>query len=504
VSERPPRRSRRFVRWLIAPVLALVASTTFAYNTNQGQSWLDQIARQGTSDSPTPQQPSAVSSSSPSVDASTSALADPPSPRAIAAPSPNGPVDADKVAAIWRQGLTSKAVGKHIVAAVTPLNGEVSASPTGFASGSGPVVPASTMKLLTSLAALEVLGPDHTFSTRAVLNPVARNADGAGTKPPGLVLVGGGDPLLARRPSKESSPQRADIRTLAKRTAQALSAQEIKRVRLTYDASLFAGPPGSEQWRADYLSDNIVAPITALWVDEGRPSAGYGRVDDPALAATTVFAAALRRAGIAIVGPARPATAQPQAAELAAVQSAPLAQIVEHTLAVSDNEAAEVLAHHVGVAVANEGSFEGGARGVATTLSGLGVPLTGAAIYDGSGLSRANRLTTETLLAVLQLASQAERPALRAVLSGLPVAGFTGSLAYRFADGPSAGGGNVRAKTGTLTGVHGLAGLATDVSGNTYAFVIIADKVPVPKALAARTTIDRLAARLAACNCGAN
>ncbi len=492
MSERTPRRSRRFLRWLVPPLAALIIAATVTYNTPQGQLWLDRLV-DGAAGSPDGEQPSGGASTAPPVAPSKPPLASPPAPPALGTPTQNLPVDVEKVAAISGKALVSPAVGKHVVAAVAPLDGQLTAA--GFSSGAGAIVPASTMKLLTCLAALDLLGPDHTFATRAVLNSA-----GAGKGPRTLVLVGSGDPLLASRPTT-STPQRADVRTLAQQTAAALNTAGVTRVRLRYDASLFTGPTGSAQWRADYLVDDIVAPITALWVDEGRPRTGPGRVDDPAQDAARVFARALSRAGIAIIGEPRSGAAQPQAAELAAVQSPPLAQIVEHVLAVSDNEAAEVLAHQVGIVAANEGSFEGGARGVATTLSALGVPLAGAAIYDGSGLSRANRLTTDTLLAVLQLASQAERPELRSVLTGLPVAAFTGSLAYRFADGPDAGGGNVRAKTGTLTGVHGLAGIVTDVGGNTYAFAIIADKVPVPKALAARTTIDRLAARLAACNC---
>ena len=127
-------------------------------------------------------------------------------------------------------------------------------------------------------------------------------------------------------------------------------------------------------------------------------------------------------------------------------------------LEVSDNEGAEVLARHVGLAVADDGSFAGGAAGVRQTLAGLGVPLDGAVVHDGSGLSRANRLRTDTLIEVLRVAADPDHPELRAVLTGLPVGGFTGSLAVRFDDAVPAGVGRVRAKTGTLTGVRSLAG----------------------------------------------
>ena len=86
------------------------------------------------------------------------------------------------------------------------------------------------------------------------------------------------------------------------------------------------------------------------------------------------------------------------------------------------------------------------------------------------------------------------------MVSTLPVAGFSGSLDYRFVTGP-AGLGRVRAKTGTLTGVHGLAGKSPRSSGHVLTFAAIADEVPVPRTLAARAQLDRIAAALASCRC---
>ena len=70
---------------------------------------------------------------------------------------------------------------------------------------------------------------------------------------------------------------------------------------------------------------------------------------------------------------------------------------------------------------------------------------------------------------MVRLVASGEHPELRPVLTGLPVAGFTGSLAYRFDQAP-AGRGLVRAKTGTLSGVSGLAGVATDREGTPLVF----------------------------------
>ncbi len=167
----------------------------------------------------------------------------------------------------------------------------------------------------------------------------------------------------------------------------------------------------------------------------------------------------------------------------------------------SDNEAAEVLAHHVGLAVEGEGSFAAARRGVATTLAGLGVDLTDDTVYDGSGLSRRSRVDAGTLVDVLRVAASPEHPELRAVISGLPVAGFTGSLEFRFASGDPDGRGLVRAKTGTLTGVSALAGLVTDAGGRTLVFASVADRVAPADKLAAQEALDDVAAALALCRC---
>ena len=63
------------------------------------------------------------------------------------------------------------------------------------------------------------------------------------------------------------------------------------------------------------------------------------------------------------------------------------------------------------------------------------------------------------------------------MVADVPDAGFTGSLAYRFDRGDPAGLGRVRAKTGTLTGVHGLTGTLTTIDGAVMTFVAIADRV---------------------------
>ncbi len=404
----------------------------------------------------------------------------------VAGSSPGGSLDRAAVRRALAPYAGSKALGPHADLVVAELaTGQVV-----YRRGTGAVIPASTMKLLTSTAALETLGPMTRFRT------TVRQAGDQ------VVLVGGGDPYLmpSRAKAKGLYPRRADLGTLARRTAQALAGQGLTAVRLAYDDSLFSGPAVNPAWPASYIAEFVAPPITALWSNQGaEPGGRY--VADPSAAAARVFRKALARNGVAVTGGIEHVTADASAPEVAAVEGAPLGEVVEHLLAVSDNNAAEVVAHHVGIARGEGGSFAGAAAAVSAVLAGLDVDLTGSSIRDGSGLSRENRLTPAALIGVLGVA--ADRPRLRQAITGMPVAGFTGSLQWRFEDGPAEAKGRVRAKTGTLTGVHGLAGVAVDAQGNRMAFVLIADQVAMDQQLAARKQIDLMAAALGACSCGA-
>ncbi len=226
-------------------------------------------------------------------------------PRPVAVPADGGaPLDDAAVETAVADYLDTPALGPHVLAAVAPLDRPGQRYLWG-SSADDLATPASTTKLVTSAVALFLLGPDHVFETRTVLER------GGGT--PRLVLVGGGDPFLLSSPQARwgtntaatFAPKKADVATLAQQTARSLRKDGVRRVRLGYDDSLFSGPAENPHWRADYIPDDIVSPISALWVDEGRDPIGYGRVSDPSLTAAAVFAAALTEAGIAVVGHAR-------------------------------------------------------------------------------------------------------------------------------------------------------------------------------------------------------
>lgn len=410
-------------------------------------------------------------------------------PAAVAAPVDSGALVQARVAAALRPWLTDPDLGRHVVAAVAPL----AQGRPAYTSGRGTATPASTTKVVTATAALLALGPDHVFSTTVVAGGPRR-----------VVLVGGGDPFLAREvPDAETPyPARADVVTLARRTAQRLRRQDRTRVRVGYDDTLFTGPAVNPTWEPDYVPDGIVSPTSALWVDEGREADGSGRVADPALAAAAAFAGALSDAGIEVVGVPERGEVGAGGARLAAVRSAPLGDIVERVLEVSDNEASEVLLRHVGLVASGEGSSVAGQRGVERLLADAGVDLGAGVLHDGSGLSRANRITPAALVEVLRLAASPDRPALRPVVTGLPVAGFTGSLTDRF-DGPlPEARGRVRAKTGTLRRVFSLAGIAVGADGVPMVFALMSDRIREDDTADALEVLDNAAAALGACRCG--
>lgn len=378
-------------------------------------------------------------------------------------------------------------LGRRVSVAVAGLDGRAVVS-----QGPGVVVPASLLKIVTGVAALDLIDPQLRFTTSVV-----RRGDR-------LVLLGGGDPLLTDVPDPDVVPERADLRTLARATAAALPGG-VRRVRLEYDDSLFSGPAVSPAWEDDYVPDSVVSPITALWVDQGRDPSGTGaRVVNPSRAAAVRFAELLDDEGVRVAGRPRPGRA-PDREPLASVAGTPVVEIVQHLIETSDNEATEVMLRHVGLAAKDEGSFDAGSAALRAMLRELGVPPAGRRVVDGSGLARGNRLAVDALLELLAASVDADRPELSGVATGLPVAGFTGSLVFRFDVEAGPGLGWVRAKTGTLTeaGVHGLAGTVTGRDGTPMLFVAVADRVPLAQTLFARARLDQIAAALAACRCGA-
>lgn len=360
------------------------------------------------------------------------------------------------------------------------------------------LVPASTTKILTAAALLSVRPGVETLPTRVVSGAAGE-----------VILVGGGDVLLGPgRGEPDEVIGRAGLDDLAAETAAALRAQGATSVSLGLDDTLFTGPTVSPLWQPGDTSGGFVAPVAALALDSGnaapgrRPAAGhpFARVGDPAMAAATAFAVRLRAHGVTVRGTPRRTTAPPDGALLGEVRSAPLAALVEQALTDSDNTVAEALARLVAISGNREPSFTGAGLAVLDRLRLAGIDVTGHTVAGGSGMGRGYAVSPHTIVSVLALAASPEHPELRPVLTGLPIAGVSGTLADRFdaAAGRSAVG-VVRAKTGTLTGISSLAGTVVDADGRLLAFAVLADEVATTDA--ARAALDGVAATLARCGC---
>jgi D-alanyl-D-alanine carboxypeptidase/D-alanyl-D-alanine-endopeptidase (penicillin-binding protein 4) len=174
---------------------------------------------------------------------------------------------------------------------------------------------------------------------------------------------------------------------------------------------------------------------------------------------------------------------------LATVRSAPLSDIVAGMLRESDNTAAELLTRELGVVRAHDGSTAAGTRAVADVLAGAKLSTAGLRLGDGSGLEVTNQATCGLLAAALRLPDRSGAPRLEPLLAG---AGRSGTLALRLADTPLDG--KLRAKTGSLDGVSGLAGFLDGRRELSFAFLANGNLSDA----AGRLLEDRLVALLAA------
>nr|WP_204332663.1 D-alanyl-D-alanine carboxypeptidase/D-alanyl-D-alanine-endopeptidase [Geodermatophilus sabuli] len=395
------------------------------------------------------------------------------------APVPDGDLLADELSPL----LGVPALGPGVSAEVV----DVATGETLLDQDAGsPSVPASTAKLLTAVAALTTLGPGTTFETTVV----------AGSTPGEVVLVGGGDPTLSRTEPSQTYPGAATVADLAGQVRSALPpGAPVSRV--VVDSSLFTGPLTASGWGPGDAPSTYAAPVTATAVDGARVRPGENpRSGQPGLDAGAALADALGvpRATVAL------GTAPAGAQTLGTVSSAPVARLVEQALSQSDNLLAESLARHVALARDLPATFEGSATAVTDALADAGLDVTGVALSDASGLSLEDRVPVALLADLLTAAADGSLEDGSAVLSGLAVAGYDGTLADRGDDDPATAPGTVRAKTGTLLGVHALAGTVVTVDGRLLVFALVADGAPANGA-AAEDALDEVAAALAGCGC---
>lgn len=409
----------------------------------------------------------------------------------VSVPDPaTGQPDAANLTALLEPVLTSEA---------GTFTGQVLDAATGAVlydrKAAAAATPASNLKLFTAASALKNIGAETKLQTS-----VFRSTD-----PGTLILRAGGDVLLG---SGESSPEsvngRAGLATLAQQTVAALAASTPSGVRLLLDDSLFSGPALNPEWTSGDIVAGEIAPVFPLAVNSAASEQrGGARPQDSAMAAAQVFAATLTKLGVPVQGAvSRTSAAEPAAKDqLAAVDSATIAEQVAFMLQNSDNFLAEVLARVAATAQKRAGSFaEGAALGTAMAAS-LGIETNGLKLVDNSGLAMANRASASQLAQLTRVIVAGDDAVLRRAIDGFPVAGLSGTLELRYGTAEtSAGLGLVRAKTGTLNVVKALSGYVVDAGGRLLVFSFIGNNFTDGSAVA-QPLLEKAAATVASCGC---
>nr|WP_243869923.1 D-alanyl-D-alanine carboxypeptidase/D-alanyl-D-alanine-endopeptidase [Amycolatopsis granulosa] len=390
-------------------------------------------------------------------------------------------------------GVSSALAGPAQNGALGTLTGSVIDPATGqmlWDRNSGQLrTPASTTKLLTSSAALLAMDAGTQLSTKVV----------EGSSPDTAILVAGGDITLSSLPPGQQSvyPGAAHLDDLVAQVKQA-SGGAVKQVQI--DTSVWTGPQTAPGWAGDD-APVYTAPMTPVMLDGGLtdPKNDHSlRVMQPANTVLQTFA---QRLGATAAGTA---TAPRDARVLGEVKSAPLSELIAHALEASDNTLADAIGRMTAKATGNDPSFAGAAQATLSVLAQHGFDVSQVRLSDESGLSPQNTVPAKLLAQILAAASgpdakDARTARLRPLLAGLPVAGGSGTLAGRYEDTASRSGrGWVRAKTGTLSGVHTLAGVVLDADGRVLVFALMSDGADQRSA---RAALDVVAASLQGCGC---
>ncbi|HET6764752.1 MAG TPA: D-alanyl-D-alanine carboxypeptidase/D-alanyl-D-alanine-endopeptidase [Longimicrobiaceae bacterium] len=340
------------------------------------------------------------------------------------------------------------------------------------------LAPASNLKLYSTAAALSYLGADFRWSTYLVAEGPVTDGVLAGD----MVLYGTGDPTLSVRMASSA-------RQVFRAMADSLHAAGVREVRgdVVGDGSYFGGEGIGDGWNPNDLRSWYAAPTGALNADEnvvrpkGRP------VGDPALHAAELLRSALAAEGIAVHGTVRTrfrGAPSPEvfsrdpaaAARIVAIHRSPaLGDVAAVTNHLSHNLFADAMLRTAARKSQGDGSFAAGQGAVRRMLARADADADTARLHllDGSGLSRLDRVSARSTVALL--AWMARGPLAEVYAASLPAAGDPRGL-KRMAG--TAADGRLRAKTGTIHGVSSLSGYVTTVAGERLAFSIIANGVP--------------------------
>ncbi len=334
------------------------------------------------------------------------------------------------------------------------------------------LIPASLQKLALAEAALEILGPDYTFTTTAL----AESGLTGGVLDGDLYLVGGGDPLLSTPDFATMLAGHASTGTPLANLAGDLTGAGLTRINgsVVAVADRYDTLTTVPTWPARFAHQSVAGSLSAISVDQGWRAPpgllttwGLPPAPRPSLRAATIFDDLLEARGVRIPNFPRVAGSGGDYSRhvvLASVESAPLRANLPYLLAESDNTLAEMLLKEIGVVARGSGTSAAGAAAMHQVLAGkvAGLPVPA----DGSGLSPQNRLSCSQVIDILDLSGPNGY-----VGANLGVAGQTGTMENRYRNSPAAG--LVHAKTGTLDGVASLAGFARAATGEALTFAVI-------------------------------
>ena len=298
--------------------------------------------------------------------------------------------------------------------------------------------PASCMKLVTSIAALDALGPNYEYQTALYYTGEIQGRTLVGN----IYCVGGFDPMLTQE----------DIITLASGIRQ-LGIDSIRGL-IVADRSMKESLDYGEGWCWDD-ENPLLTPLS------------IGRNDN----FTSTLAEEIARLGINLEKVELMQGRKPTQAKMIDVCCHSIRQVLQRMMKDSDNHYAESMFYQTAASTGRRPARAIDARTVTKKLiNRLGLNADNYRIADGSGLSLYNYVSAELLTKLLRHAWRT--PSIYKALSeALPIAGVDGTLKKRMINTPAQG--NVRAKTGTLTGITSLAGYCTAPDGHQLCFAII-------------------------------
>ncbi len=343
--------------------------------------------------------------------------------------------------------------------------------------------PASTQKVMTAVAALDILGRNHRATTRVFCTGNVEKCPMSSTNSSdkfltttvsvlhgNVVVVGGYDPLLSHDDLKAMA---AAVRELG---IDSIDGRVVADVSMTDTLSLGSG------WCWDDVPSSFVPYLSPLFFNHAQPLDGGSSkfMAHPERYFARIFHQELRNCGVHIAPFAYSVSSSDALAGNGSARAVyavthTLEEVLERMMKRSDNLHAESVFYLLaGNAKPRGATRKEGAQQVETVLRRAGVDLAGIEVADGSGLSLYDYLTAASHVAMLRYAYL--RPQIfDPLFASLPIAGVDGTLQRRMTT--SSARNRVRAKTGTVEGVSSLAGYATASNGHLLAFSIILNGV---------------------------